>query len=507
MQITIQNLTKSFGPVRANDGITLTFAAGQIHGVLGENGAGKSTLMKLLSGFLRRDAGTVAVDGHTAALRTCAEALEAGIGMVHQEPLDVPAFSVLDNFYCASPRRALPDKTSARRKLQLFSTQLGFPIDPDAPLASLTVGQRQQLEIIRLLACGARVLILDEPTTGISAEQARRLFAALRLLADEGKTVLFVSHKIEEIQGLCDTVSVLRAGRLVEAQAPVPQPTDRLLHMMFGPLPPPEPPGATVAPGAPFWELQQVTLRSGALVLTDLSFRLRSGETVGLAGLEGSGQQLLLRLLGGQLRPAAGRLLLDGADRSTAVQADFLKAGIQSLPADRLNDGMIAAMTLTEHFALAHGKGGVVVDWQAAAHEARQAIGDFNIKATPRSSIATLSGGNQQRAMLSLLPPVCRGLLLEQPTRGLDVVSAQSIWERLKQRQAAGTAIVFASADLDELLTYSDYVLVFFGGRVSGLLPRAELDARRLAELIGGVGFDQVTGQAADGRLATSTTR
>jgi simple sugar transport system ATP-binding protein len=167
---------------------------------------------------------------------------------------------------------------------------------------------------------------------------------------------------------------------------------------------------------------------------------------------------------------------------------------------------MIADMTLTEHFALAHGKGSVV-NWQAAADEARQAIGDFNIKATPRSAIATLSGGNQQRAMLSLLPPVCRGLLLEQPTRGLDVVSAQSIWERLKQRQVAGTAIVFASADLDELLTYSDYILVFFGGRVSGLLPRAELDAHRLAELIGGVGFDQVTSQVSDDRLAASTTR
>jgi simple sugar transport system ATP-binding protein len=275
--------------------------------------------------------------------------------------------------------------------------------------------------------------------------------------------------------------------------------------MMFGPLPPPAPSGAVVAPGAPFWELQQVTLRGGSLMLRDLSLQLRSGETVGLAGLEGSGQHLLLRLLGGRLRPTRGRLLVAGADLSTATQADFLKAGIQSLPADRLSDGMIGGMTVTEHFALAHGKGGFV-DWQSAAAQARQAIEDFNIKATPRSAIATLSGGNQQRAMLSLLPPVCRGLLLEQPTRGLDVVSAQSIWERLKQRQAAGTALVFASADLDELLTYSDYVLVFFGGRVSRLLPRAELDAHRLAELIGGVGFDQVTGQASDDRLVASPT-
>ena len=488
MQFALHNLTKTFGPVRAVDGISMEFASGQIHGILGENGAGKSTLMKLLSGFLRRDGGEVRVEGRPVALRTCAEALAAGIGMVHQEPLDVPAFSVLDNFLCASPRGALPDKTTARRRLVDLADQLGFGVDPGAQVQSLTIGQRQQLEILRLLACGAQVLILDEPTTGISAEQARRLFAALRLLVGEGKTVLFVSHKIEEVQQLCDTVSVLRTGRLVERGLSLPQSTARLLHLMFGPLPPPGPARAATVPGPPFWELQNITLREGSLVLRDLNLELRGGESVGLAGLEGSGQQLLLRLLGGRLRATSGRLLVDGADLTSAPHAAFLAAGVQSLPADRLGDGMIAAMTMTEHFALVRG-GSAVVDWQAAGAATAEAIAGYNIKATPRSPIATLSGGNQQRAMLALLPPVCRGLLLEQPTRGLDVVSARAIWERLKHRQAAGTALVFASTDLDELLAYSDYVLVFFGGRVSTPIPRSQLDAGRLAELIGGVGF------------------
>jgi len=230
-------------------------------------------------------------------------------------------------------------------------------------------------------------------------------------------------------------------------------------------------------------------VRQGGLVLRDLSLDFRAGESVGLAGLEGSGQQLLLRLLSGHIRASRGRLLVGGTDLTTASPATFLQAGIQSLPADRLRDGMIAAMTMTEHFALTREQH-PLVDWATAATATRQAINDYNIKATPRSPVATLSGGNQQRAMLALLPPTLRGLLLEQPTRGLDVVSARSIWERLKGRQVSGTAVVFASADLDEILAYADYVLIFFGGRVSAPIPRAALDAGRLAELIGGVGFD-----------------
>jgi simple sugar transport system ATP-binding protein len=488
MRITLRNLSKTFGALRANDNISVEFAAGQIHGVLGENGAGKSTLMKLLSGYLRRDGGEALVDGKPVALRNPAEALAAGIGMVHQEPLDVPAFSVLENFYTLSPRTAMPDRGTARRLLREIAEQVGFGMDPDAPLQSLTVGQRQQLEILRLLACGVKVLILDEPTTGISAEQARRLFAALRLLAEQGKTVLFVSHKIEEVHELCNTVTVLRAGRLAGDQMPLPQTTATLLHMMFGPLAPPGPARAATQPGQVFWELHNVRVRQGALVLDNLSLQLHSGECVGLAGLEGSGQQVLLRLLAGHLHPTHGQLLVGGVDMTGAPTAAFLRAGVQILPADRLREGMIAPMTLCEHWALAQHSG-ALVDWRGAADAAGEAIDGYNIKATPRSPIATLSGGNQQRAMLALLPARSRGLLLEQPTRGLDVVSARSLWERLKQRQAEGTALVFASADLDELLAYSDRVLVFFGGRVSAPIPRAEIDASRLAELIGGVGF------------------
>jgi general nucleoside transport system ATP-binding protein len=517
MEIAVHNLTKSFGSLRANDELSLSFAGGQIHGVLGENGAGKSTLMKLISGYMRPDSGEIRLDGRVAQLRDPGDALRAGVGMVHQEPLDVPAFTVIENLMCAAPRWALPTRAEGRATLHVLAERLHFTLEPDAPVAQLTVGQRQQLEIVRLLACGARTLILDEPTTGITAAQSRALFAALRRLAGEGSTVLFVSHKLDEVAEICDTVSVLRSGRAVGTQLAMPQPQSQLLQLMFGeawsgdpaaseaaqagkaegiaasPVAP-QPPISSVPhadPSPPAWRIEQVSARDGNVRLSELSLELPAGRVIGLAGLDGSGQQILLRLLAGRMRPEAGRVLASGVDLTGAAAADYRRAGIEYLPADRMFDGVVGAMTLTEHFALLQG-GGTLVDWRAAERHARTAIADYAIKATPLSPIMSLSGGNQQRAMLALAPPDCRGLACEQPTRGLDVASARAIWERLLARRAAGCTIVFASPDLDELMSYSDEVLVFFSGRVSAPLPRAELSAARLAELIGGVGFVNV---------------
>ncbi len=515
MHIEVRHLTKTFGPLRANDQISLSFAAGQVHGVLGENGAGKSTLMKLLSGFLHRDAGEILLNGHAVTIAGPADALQAGVGMVHQDPLDVPAFTALENFFCAGSRTKLPSLKDARAILTRLSRRLGFTVPPDQQVGKLTVGQRQQLEIMRLLACGAGVFILDEPTTGITAAQARALFAALKQLASEGKTILFVSHKLNEVTELCDTVSVLRSGQVVGPQMAMPVSKDRMLELMFGvtnlPLPHPSPTGgeehiesftepsplARSGSGAAgqreasrsVWSLDQITMRDGTIELRDLNLAFQPGIVTGLAGLDGSGQQQLLRMLSGRLRPSSGRIVVDERDLTGGSSALFLRAGVHYLPADRLTDGVIGALSLTDHFVLQNGQG-VLVDIAAARSEARQAIERYAIKATPNSPIVSLSGGNQQRAMLALLPDQCVGVLIEQPTRGLDVASARSIWERLLARCAAGTALIFASADLDELLAYSDQVLVFFGGRVSRPIPRSELSEARLAELIGGVGFE-----------------
>ena len=491
MEIAVHNLTKRFGPVCANDGLSLRFAEGQIHGVLGENGAGKSTLMKLISGFMRPESGTIQLGDRTAALGGPGDALRAGVGMVHQEPLDLPGFTALENLLCAAPRWALPTLAEARATLGVLAKRLQFNLEADAPVASLTVGQRQQLEIIRLLACGARALILDEPTTGITAAQARALFAALRRLAAEGNTVLFVSHKLDEVAELCSTVSVLRAGKLVGEQMAMPVPQERLLGMMFGGAPERFRAGVEGSlPGSSSrsaWRLDGVTASAGAVALRDLTLELPAGRVLGLAGLDGSGQQILLRLLAGRLRPDTGRVLVGGTDLTGASARVYRAAGVEYLPADRLKDGVIGALSLTEHFALLQR--GALVDRAAAEGQARAAIAAYAIKATPLTPISSLSGGNQQRAMLALVPDGTRGLVCEQPTRGLDVTSARAIWRRILERRAAGCAVVFASADLDELLEYSDELLVFFGGQLSPRLPRAGLSAARLAELIGGVGF------------------
>jgi simple sugar transport system ATP-binding protein len=497
MEVAVRNLSKIFGPVRANDGLTLRFPEGKIHGVLGENGAGKSTLMKLVSGYLRPDGGTIELEGRAVALGGSGDALKAGVGMVHQEPLDLPAFTALENLLCAAPRWALPTVTEARATLDLLAARLQFTVDPDAQVASLTVGQRQQLEIIRLLACGARALILDEPTTGITAAQARALFAALRRLAAEGNTVLFVSHKLDEVAELCDTVSVLRAGRLVGEQMAMPVPQSRLLELMFGAEGERErgdketrgqgDGGITGQGRAPAWRLEGVSAREGAVALRNVNLELPAGKVVGLAGLDGSGQQILLRLLAGRSRPDAGRVVVGGKDLTGAPATVYRDAGVEYLPADRLKEGMVGALSLAEHFALLER--GATVDRRAAERRAEEAITTYAIKATPHKPIGDLSGGNQQRAMLALVPDGTRGLVCEQPTRGLDVTSQRGIWRRILDRRDRGCAVVFASADLDEVMEYSDEVLVFFAGRISPRLPRAELTAARLAELIGGVGF------------------
>ncbi|MFO7166425.1 MAG: ATP-binding cassette domain-containing protein [Chloroflexota bacterium] len=523
MEIEVRGLTKTFGPVRANDGISLRFEGGKIHGVLGENGAGKSTLMKLLSGFLRRDAGEILLDGRPVDLRSPADALREGVGMIHQDPLDVPAFSALENFYLGAPPRVMRDMRDARRKLMDLAGQLGFSALPDTPIARLTVGQRQQLELMRLLAWGARVLILDEPTTGITAAQIQALFRAVKTLAASGTTVLFVSHKLEEVAELCATVSVLRAGKVAGAQLPMPQPKERLLTLMFGQpgddaerqseteAAAPAPLRPAPQPAAPVWQLEDVVARAGTLELAIPSLTIESGTALGLAGIEGSGQQILLRLLAGRLRPLRGRIAVDGVHLTGAPQAAFRRAGVEYLPADRLEEGVVGALSLADHFALlqstsrglnGQGSPSLLVNRDSAVAAARAAIQEYAIRGTPDTPLAALSGGNQQRAMLSLLPPRLRGLLLEQPTRGLDVASAAAVWRRLEERKASGTALVFASADLDEVLDHSDYVLVCFAGQVSRPIPRAELSYVRLAEMIGGVGFEAMEKPA-----QTDTTR
>ncbi|NDJ75690.1 MAG: ATP-binding cassette domain-containing protein [Chloroflexi bacterium] len=496
MQVHLQNITKTFGRVRANQDISLMFESGKIYAVLGENGAGKSTLMKIMSGYQRADSGQVVIDDTPLELRSPTDAIEHGIGMLYQDPLDFPPFTVLENFIAGRPVGFFPEQNEVRQILVELCQRFGFNLDPDTYVDQLTIGERQQLEILRLLSLNVRVLILDEPTTGISAEQKTALFDVLKTLARDGDmSIILVSHKLEDVLELCDEAYVLRRGRLVGQQT-IPCPISDLVALMFGKVierhARPD-----VEQGKPVLHVTEVSLTSRRLDVEHVSLRVHAGEVIGLAGLDGSGQNEFIRACTGLLHPESGTIQVRGRTMTRASYHDFAQAGVAFLPAGRLEEGLIDGMNLTEHLALTLPSRLPWVNWWRAWTTTRNRIQHFNVKGRPFSPIQTLSGGNQQRFALALLPDKLRVLLLEHPTRGLDVESALYIWDQLLARRSDGTAIIFISAELDEIVAYSDRILVFFGGRATLVDDPALMTAGHLGELIGGRGIGALTGALA----------
>lgn len=487
MNIELRHIHKRFGPVHANNDINLTFQGGHIIGILGENGAGKSTLMKILSGFQSVDSGEIWIDGKHVNYTGPEAAIQHGIGMLQQDPLDVAAFTVLENFIYGQQNGLALKQKAAREKLKEIGWRFGFlTLDPDTPIAHLSIGQRQQLEIVRLLAQGVRTLILDEPTTGISAEQKTILFDALRELAhQEGMTVLLVSHKLEDVIALCDEVAVLRAGRVVGTRA-MPATTQELVAMMFGQeLTPQTRQRTDLNRASEVLSLEGLQLRGKRVTINDLSLNVKAGEIIGLAGLEGSGQEALLRACVGLLKPGRGSIRLAGQNMAGKPYRHFLRCGVAFGAAGRLEEGLVSGLTLTEHIALVT-EYRPLVNWGRASRLTQEQLRLYNVRGRPESCIETLSGGNQQRTLMALMPQNPRLMVLEQPTRGLDVDSARWIWQQLLARQAAGTAILFSSPELDEIVTYSDRILVFYSGRVFEIPDASRTSIDELGRLIGG---------------------
>ena len=488
MNVELKNIHKHFGKVHANKGIHLTIPSGSIQGILGENGAGKSTLMKVLSGFIQADSGSeIILDGKSVTMNSPADAIRYGIGMLHQDPLDFPPMKILDNFLLGLPSKFFPNRKEIAQDFNLLAKEYGFAIDPENYVDSLTVGERQQLEIMRLLFLGARVFILDEPTTGISASQKEKLFATLKKFPEQAMTVIFVSHKLEDVESLCDQVAVLRAGELVGEMKP-PYHTKKIVELMFGKeVTLGERQSAQI--GDSVLELKNVSLEDARMRIKNINLDIRAGEVIGLAGMEGSGQSLLMRACAGLSRPVAGKVLLKGNDFTGKSYHAFKKAGVNFLPAARLEEGLIPGLSLTDHFVLAEEPTGIFINRKAGEKLAEERIKSFNIRGTPLSTVESLSGGNQQRAELALLQTPLSLILLEHPTRGLDIESVIYIWAKLKERCKQDTAILFISSDLEELLQYSDRLLVFFSGKVSAPIDAASTSVEELGQLIGGKGI------------------
>jgi simple sugar transport system ATP-binding protein len=488
MNVQLKNIHKHFGRVYANKGINLDIASGAIQGVLGENGAGKSTLMKILSGFIQADpGGEIILDGNPVVINSPADAIKVGVGMLHQDPLDFPPMRVLDNFLLGHAGGLFPNRKAVSAEFKQLATQFDFSIDPDNYVDSLTVGERQQLEIMRLLWLGARVLILDEPTTGISASQKIKLFATLKKLAGQGMTIIFVSHKLEDVEHLCHQVMVLRAGEMV-GETKAPYVTSRLVEMMFGKeitLGARQPVGGTDV----VFTMQDVSIEDVRLRIKNVNLELRAGEVIGLAGMEGSGQGLFIRACSGLVRPVGGRIKLNDKNLTGQSYHVFKRNGVNFLPAARLEEALVPGLSLTDHFILAEVPKGVFIDREAGIKMAEERIASFNIRGKPESTVESLSGGNQQRAELALMQTPLSLILFEHPTRGLDIESVIYIWAKLKERCRQGAAIIFISSDLEELLQYSDRVLVFFSGEVSQPLDAGTTNVELLGQMIGGKGW------------------
>jgi len=491
MNVELKDINKTFGAVHANVGINMQIPAGTIQGILGENGAGKSTLMKILSGFYQADQGEILLDGRPVTIHSPADAIRQGVGMLHQDPLDFPPLRVIEDFTLGRPGGLLQGQAAALRDFKKLAGEFGFSLDPEAYVDSLTVGERQQLEILRLIWLGARVLIFDEPTTGISSQQKVNLFNALRLLAKQGMTVLFVSHKLEDVEGLCNKVVVLRQGHLVGEAVP-PYDTHQLVDMMFG---------KEVALGARSagcagevnLTLHDMAVEDYRLHVGGVSMDICQGEVIGLAGMEGSGQNLFLRAVAGMIRTVGGRIYIGDRDLTGRNYHVFKQNGVAFMPASRLEEGLVSGLNLTEHVILAEKASGFFIDWEKGRQLTQERITEFNVRGTPANTVESLSGGNQQRAQLSLLRNQLSLLLLEHPTRGLDIESTIYIWSKLKERCQNGTSILFVSSDLEEILQYSDRVLVFFSGKVTPPLDASKLTTEKLGELIGGKGWPQST--------------
>ena len=496
--LCFDGITKRFGAVLANDGVSLAVASGSIHGIVGENGAGKSTLMSILYGYYQPDAGRILLDGRPVRMLNSAEAIARGIGMVHQHFVLVDDFTVLENIALGteSAFRLGPSLAAARRRLAVLEASYGLDVDLDTIVGTMPVGLRQRVEILKALYRGARILILDEPTAVLTPGETAQLFAVLRRLAGEGKTVLLITHKLREIMAVTDRVSVMRQGRVAADLATAETAEAALAALMVGDaladLPPPSP----ARPGPARLEASGLTLadRDGVKRLDRVDLVLRGGEITGIAGVAGNGQSELLEALAG-LVPAEGALVWDGRAVPRAGRAAALRRlGLAHIPEDRLHTGLIPGFEAWETAILGYQRRPEHA-WRhflrigASRAETRRRMEDFDIRPPdPRLRSAAFSGGNQQKLIAARetawAPKV---LLAGQPTRGVDIGATRLIHARLRELRDAGTAILLVSSELDEILDLADRILVMAGGRIVGALDRAAADERRIGLLMAGL--------------------
>ena len=498
--IELIGIDKSFGPVRANKGVDLAVERGSIHGIVGENGAGKSTLMSILYGFYEADAGEIVVGGAPVRIRSSADAIRCGIGMVHQHFMLVEPLSVLDNVMLGAEGGALLSRGAGRVRAELkrLAQDYGLTIDPDAIVGDLSVGLQQRVEIIKALYRGADILILDEPTAVLTPNEADGLFALLRALKAQGKTVILITHKLQEIMAVTDTVSVMRRGEMVAHLPTRETSAAQLAELMVGRRVLLRVEKAHRPAGQPLLEIEDLTVVDtfGIPRVSSVSLGIRAGEIVGIAGVAGNGQSELLEAIAGMRPFARGRMRLNGRElaRHERDPHALRRLGLLHVPEDRLRVGLVPTFEAFESAALgftddpAFGRG-PLLDHSAMIADTSAKMHHYDVRPpNPRLKTANFSGGNQQKIVLAR--EIERGpkvLLVGQPTRGVDIGAIEFIHRRLVELRDAGVGILLVSVELEEIMSLSDRILAMCGGRITGERLAAEADERDLGLLMAGI--------------------
>ena len=496
--VRLKGITKRFPGVLANDRIDLVVEAGEIHAICGENGAGKSTLMKILYGMQAPDEGSIEVLDQERTFSSPREAIDVGIGMVHQHFMLADNLTVIENVILgAEPSKgALIDFATARSRLRELGEAYGLALDLDDAVGTLEVGERQRIEIIKILYRGARILILDEPTAVLVPQEVEELFRNLRELKTEGHTIIFIDHKLDEVLEIADTITVLRQGRSVARVKPEDVTAQDLAELMVGSeLPTPETRDVTVTDRTAV-EVRGISVvdEAGVTRLRDVGFSVQCGEIVGVAGVEGNGQGELVEAILGIAPVTGGSIHLHGDDVTGWSVRQRREAGLGYIPEDRHRRGLLLPAPVWENSILGHQtrrrflSSGVWIDEDASRDHASNVVERFDVR-TPgvHTPVHALSGGNQQKLVVGReLATECNPLIAAHPTRGIDVGSQAAVWEDLRRARAEGLGLLLISADLEELIGLSDTLLVMLRGEIVARLDPARVSPRELGAYMTG---------------------
>jgi simple sugar transport system ATP-binding protein len=481
--LELRGITKRFPGIVANDDVDFDLYHGEVHALLGENGAGKSTLMNVLYGLYRPDEGEIVINGKPAELGSPKASIEAGVGMVHQHFMLIPVMTVAENIVLATePVRSgvLLDYAAAEKRVREISTRFGLAVDPRALVHDITVGQQQRVEILKALYRGADILVLDEPTAVLTPQEAKELFAIIRSLTEQGKSIIFITHKLNEVTEIADRITVLRRGKKIETLPAEGATEEGLARLMVGREVLLHVEKGTSSPAEPLLEVEGLTVVDdrGIEKVHEIGFEVRAGEIVGIAGVDGNGQTELIDAITGLRKPAAGRVRIAGRDVTGENAKHCLDAGLGHIPEDRQRRGLVLDFSLAENLALhdydhpPSSRFGWLYP-RRLVERAATLIREFDVRGGgPQTLAGGLSGGNQQKVILAReIDRNPKVLIAAQPTRGLDVGAIEFVHRRLVGERDEGRAVLLVSLELEEILSLSDRILVIYEGRIVGEFP------------------------------------